>query len=157
MKKIIFLYFLISSFAAFGQTKLERQVELRDQLLLQWEDSESKKTGFFGNRTKRDMAETNEWLRRIVEQDNLIMEELRFSFSIDSSLISQEKEDYKAITLRLEQNIQALERALADRDRKLGAKDRERRTFEWISLFLFLGCLGLGYQSYKSHKTRNMH
>jgi hypothetical protein len=157
MKKIIFLYFLISSFAAFGQTKLERQVELRDQLLLQWEDSESKKTGFFGNRTKRDMAETNEWLRRIVEQDNLIMEELRFSFSIDSSLISQEKEDYKAITLRLEQNIQALERALADRDRKLGAKDRERRTFEWISLFLFLGCLGLGYQSYKSNKTRNMH
>lgn len=148
--KHIFLLFvccsiLFTSISVLAQAKLEKQVEQRDQLLHEWEQSVSKKTGFFGNRTKRDMAETNEWLRRIIAQDNLIIDELKFSFSVESSFISQEKEDYKSITLSLEKNVQALQRAVADRDDQLKIYESEQKTYELLLILLLSGCLVFGY------------
>lgn len=153
MKSIFLFFFFISSSMAFAQAKLEMMVQERDQLHAQWKASESKKTGLFGTRTKKDMIETNQWLERIVVKDNLIMDELRLSGSIENITISQEKEDYKSITLKLEQDVQALKRAVAERDRQIEERSTERRTFEWVSLILFWVCLGLGYWGYKQ-KTK---
>lgn len=149
MKSLFLFFFLIYSSIAFAQAKLEMMVQERDQLHAQWKASESKKTGIFGTRTKKDMVETNQWLERIVVKDNLIMDELRLSGSIENTSISQEKEDYKSITLKLEQDVQALKRAVAEREKQIKEKATERRTFEWVSLLLFWVCLGLGYWSYK--------
>ncbi len=137
----------------FDGAKLERMVQERDQLHAQWRNSESKKSGIFGNRTKKDMIETNEWLERIVSKDNQIMDELRLIGSIETTVISQEKDDYKSITLKLEQDVQALKRALADRDQQIEEKLSERRTFEWTTLIFFLTTLGLGRWVYKNKKA----
>lgn len=156
MKSLFLFFFFISSSMAFAQAKLEMMVQERDQLHAQWKASENKKTGIFGNRTKKDMVETNQWLERIVVKDNLIIDELRLSGAIENTSISQEKEDYKSITLKLEQDVQALKRAVADRDKQIEEKVRERRTFEWVSLILFWICLGLGYWAYKQRaKIKN--
>lgn len=156
MKSLFLFFFFISSSMAFAQAKLEMMVQERDQLHAQWKASENKKTGIFGNRTKKDMVETNQWLERIVVKDNLIIDELRLSGAIENTSISQEKEDYKSITLKLEQDVQALKRAVADRDKQIEEKVREHRTFEWVSLILFWVCLGLGYWAYKQRaKIKN--
>ena len=153
MKSLFLFFFFFYSSMVFAQAKLEMMVQERDQLHAQWKSSENKKSGIFGSRTKKDMIESNEWLERIIVKDNLIMDELRLSGAIENTTISQEKEDYKSITLKLEQDVQALKRAVAERDKQIDEKASERRTFEWVSLILFWVCLGLGYWGYKQ-KTK---
>jgi len=159
MKKVtsllLFLVFF-SSLQGFAQAKLERMVQERDAMHGQWKASESKKSGIFGNRTKKDMIETNEWLERIVTKDNQIMDELRMIGSIETTEISQEKEDYKSIAFRLEGDVQALKRAVAERDKSIEQILATRRTFEWTTVIFFLTTLGLGYWVYKSKKMPNL-
>jgi len=133
--------------------KLERMVQERDQLHAEWKAAESKKSGIFGNRTKKDMIETNEWLERILAKDNQIMDELRMAGSIETTTISQEKDDYKSITLKLEKDVQALKRAVADRDKQIEAKVSERRTIEWAVVVFFLSTVGLSYWVYRLRKA----
>lgn len=147
------LLFTLFQDPQFDGAKLERMVQERDQLHAQWRSSESKKSGIFGNRTKKDMVETNQWLERIVSKDNQIMDELRMIGSIETTVISQEKEDYKSITLKLEQDVQALKRALSERDKQIEKKLSERRTFEWTTLIFFLSTVGLGWWIYKNKKA----
>lgn len=150
---IAVLLFTLFQGTQFDGAKLERMVQERDQLHGQWRSSESKKSGIFGNRTKKDMVETNEWLERIVTKDNQIMDELRMIGSIETTVISQEKDDYKSITLKLEQDVQALKRAVAERDKQIEEKLSERRTFEWTTLIFFLSTAGLGLWIYKMKKA----
>lgn len=150
---LIALLFSLNQSSQFDGAKLERMVSERDQLHAQWRSSESKKSGIFGNRTKKDMIETNEWLERIIIKDNQIMDELRMIGSIETTVISQEKEDYKSITLKLEQDVQALKRAVAERDTQIEEKLSERRLFEWTSLILFLTTIGLGWWIYRIKKA----
>jgi hypothetical protein len=147
------LLFILHQAQEFDGAKLERMVQERDQLHAQWKSSESKKSGIFGNRTKKDMVDTNEWLERIVTKDNQIMDELRMIGSIETTVISQEKEDYKSITLRLERDVQALKRAVAERDKEIETNLSERRTFEWTTLIFFLSTVFLGWWVYKSKKA----
>jgi len=151
---LIFLFF--SSFnlqvPEAGDAKLQLMIQERDQLQAQWKESESKKSGIFGNRTKKDMIGTNEWLERILAKDNQIMDELRMIGSIESSVLGQEKDDYQVIAFRLENQLQALKRAVAEKDLEIQSKLTERRTFEWISFILFLTCLGLGFWVYRLRK-----
>lgn len=150
---IVVLLFTLLQAPQLDGAKLERMVQERDQLHAEWRASESKKSGIFGNRTKKDMIETNEWLERIIQKDNQIMDELRMIGSIETTTISQEKEDYKSITLKLEQDVQALKRAVAERDKEIENKLLERRAFEWMTLIFFLSSLGLGYWVYRLKKS----
>jgi hypothetical protein len=133
-----------------GDAKLQLMIQERDMLQVQWKESESKRSGIIGNRTKKDMIATNGWLERILAKDNQIMDELRMIGSIESSVLGQEKEDYQTIAFRLENQLQALKRAVAEKDQEIQSKVTERRTFEWISFILFLICLGLGVWIYRS-------
>ncbi|PZX54741.1 hypothetical protein LV84_02895 [Algoriphagus ratkowskyi] len=146
---LLFLNFFTPQFNEAGQAKLEKMVKDRDALTAQWKASESQKSGIFGNRTKKDMIETNEWLERIIKKDNLIMDELRMIGDIETITATQTGDDYKAIAFKQEKDVQALKRAVAERDKQLKEKLSERRTFEWISLILFLISLGLGFVVYK--------
>ncbi|SDD61567.1 hypothetical protein SAMN04488104_104141 [Algoriphagus faecimaris] len=132
--------------------RLERLVSERERLVNEWQASESKKSGIFGNRTKKDMTETNDWLKRILTKDTQIIEELKLSGRIETAVIGQEKEDYKTITLSLERDVQALKRALNDRDKTIQEMLSSRRTFEWTTVVFFLTTLGLGYWMYRSKK-----
>lgn len=152
MLLFIFSLFLNLQAPTMEGAKLEKLVQERDKLHAEWKVSESKKTGIFGNRTKKDMIETNDWLERIIAKDNQIMDELRMIGAIETTTISQEKEDYKSITLKLEQDVQALKRAVAERDKEIEAKLSERKTFEWATLILFLTSAGLGYWIYRIKK-----
>lgn len=133
--------------------KLQRLIQERDQLHSQWKASESKKTGIFGNRTKKDMIETNDWLERIILKDNQIMDELRMQGSIEKVTIWQEKEDYKSITMKLERDVQILKRALSEKEAEVEKKLSERRTFEWSTLILFLIASTMGWWIYRMKKA----
>lgn len=146
---LVFLNFFTPQFTEAGQAKLEKMVQDRDALTQQWKESESKKSGIFGNRTKKDMIETNKWLERIIAKDNLIMDELRMIGDIETTTATQTGEDYKAIAFKQEKDVQALKRAVAERDKSLEDMISNRRTFEWISLILFIITLGLGFVVYK--------
>ena len=146
---LLLLKLVTPQFTEAGQAKLEKMVQDRDVLTQQWKESESKKSGIFGNRTKKDMIETNEWLERIIQKDNLIMDELRMIGDIETTSATQTGEDYKTIVFKQEKDIQALKRAVADRDKQLKEKLSERRTFEWLSLILLFVSLGLGIIVYK--------
>ncbi|WP_297337489.1 Clp protease ClpB [Algoriphagus sp.] len=153
-----FLLILLLFFSPFqeeklGGAKLEKLVNEREILMKQWQSSESKKSGIFGNRTKKDMTETNEWLKRILAKDTQIIEELKLSGRIETAVIGQEKDDYKTITLSLEQDVQALKRALNERDKTIEKISSSRRTFEWSTLILFLSTVGLGYGIYRNRKN----
>jgi hypothetical protein len=150
---IAILLFTLFQGPQFDGAKLERMVSERDQLHAQWRSSESKKSGIFGNRTKKDMIGTNEWLERIVTKDNQIMDELRMIGSIETTVISQEKDDYKSITIKLERDVQALKRAVAERDKEIETNLSERRTFEWTTLIFFLSTAALGWWIYKMKKA----
>ncbi|MBB6327127.1 hypothetical protein FHS59_002755 [Algoriphagus iocasae] len=132
-----------------GEAKLERMIQERDALTEEWKRSESKKSGIFGNRTKKDMIETNEWLQRILVKDNAIMDELRMIGDIETTVATQTGDDYKAITLKLEQDLQAVKRVMAEKDKKIEDMLSTRRTFEWTTTFFFLATIGLGYWIYK--------
>lgn len=153
MKSLLLFLILLSPLQDDNASaKLERLVEERQSLHAQWQASESKKSGIFGNRTKKDMKETNDWLERIISKDNQIVEELKLSGKIETAVIGQEKDDYKTITLSLEQDVQALKRAIGERDKTIEEMLSNRRTFEWTTLIFFLTTLGLGYWIYRSKK-----
>ncbi|WP_339876218.1 Clp protease ClpB [uncultured Algoriphagus sp.] len=150
---LLFLNFFSPQFTEAGQAKLEKMVQDRDALTQQWKESESKKSGIFGNRTKKDMIETNEWLERIIAKDNLIMDELRMIGDIETTTATQTGEDYKAIAFKQEKDVQALRRAVANRDKSIEEMLSTRRTFEWTTTIFFLTTLGLGYYVYRSRKS----
>lgn len=133
--------------------KLQQLIAERKLLHSQWKASESKKTGVFGHRTKKDMVETNDWLQRVILKDNQIIEELSMKGAIDKASISQEKEDYKSITVKLEREIQILKRALAEKDEEIGRKDSERRTIEWTCFLLFISTASLSWWIYQLKKA----
>jgi len=150
---LLILNFFIPQFTEAGQAKLEKMVLDRDALTQQWKESERQKSGIFGNRTKKDMVETNEWLERIIQKDNLIMDELRMIGDIETTTATQTGDDYKAIAFKQEKDVQALRRAVTERDKSIDKMLSTRRTFEWTTVIFFLSTLGLGYWVYKSKKN----
>jgi hypothetical protein len=155
MLQVVFLFFSLFNLQIpeAGDAKLQLMIQERDQLQAQWKESESKKSGIFGNRTKKDMVETNAWLERILAKDNQIMDELKMIGSIETAVIGQEKEDYKTIAFRLENQVQALRRALAEKDQIISEKIEASRTYEWASFIIFLVCLGMGIWIYRIKKS----
>ncbi|MDN3205018.1 Clp protease ClpB [Algoriphagus sediminis] len=140
---------LLISSLSYGQAKLEKLLKEREILHLEWQESENKKSGIFGNRTKKDMIESNTWLERILSKDNQIMEELKMLSSIESAELGQAKEDYKNIAFDCEREVQILKRNLEEQKAQVLDKTSERRPFEWASLILFFSSIFLGYWVYK--------
>ncbi|MDN3687583.1 Clp protease ClpB [Cyclobacterium jeungdonense] len=130
---------------AVAQEKLNRLLQERETLHQQWQTSESKKSGLFGNRTKKDMEATNEWMGRIIQKDNQIMQELEMLKDIQTTEIGYEKEDYKYIAQKAEADIVKLKRALLERDEDILQEKGKKRTYEWTTLLFFLSSLTLGW------------
>src|SRR5690606_13704944 len=124
----------------------------RQQLHQQWQQSENQKSGIFGNRTKKDMVATNEWMQRIIQKDNQIMQELEMIKKIETTEIGYEKDDYKFIAQKQEQDIGKLKRALADKDEDIAEEKSNKRTYEWTTFIFFLSSVTLGVMYYKARK-----
>jgi hypothetical protein len=152
MKSTVFLLFLLLPFTTFGQEKLNKLVTERQQLHQQWQQSESQKSGIFGNRTKKDMIATNEWMARIIQKDNQIMEELEMLKEIETAELGFEKDDYKFIAQKQEQDIGKLKRALADKDEEIAKEKSNKRTYEWTTFIFFLISVSLGVLYYKARR-----
>ena len=136
-----------------GQEKLKKLISERGSLHEQWQASESRKSGIFGNRTKKDMLLTNEWLIRILQKDNQIIEELELLKEIETTEIGYEKEDYKYIAQKAEEDIVKLKRALTVRDEKILEGIKEKRTYEWTTLIFFITTLVLGFMYYRKRSS----
>ncbi|WP_186753800.1 Clp protease ClpB [Echinicola salinicaeni] len=150
MKNILLLACLLFlSLSAFPQKRLEKLVDERQNLHRQWKASESKKSGIFGNRTKKDMIATNEWMERIILKDNLIMDELEMLKNIETTEIKYEKDDYKFIAQKQEQDISKLKRALKEKDKEITSESNSKRTYEWTTLIFFLSTVILGFLLYR--------
>lgn len=124
-------------YLAVAQEKLNRMLRERESLHQEWQASESKKSGLFGNRTKKDMEATNEWMGRIIQKDNQIMEELEMLKDIQTTEISYEKEDYKYIAQKAEEDIVKLKRALQEKGNDILQEKENKRTYEWTTLVFF--------------------
>jgi hypothetical protein len=149
-----FLALLLFSQLANAQEKLNKLVLERQQLHQQWQQSETKKSGIFGNRTKKDMVATNDWMARIIQKDNQIMEELELLKKRETTEISHEKEDYKFIAQKQQGDIGILKRSLESKELELQEAKSKYRTNEWIAFILFLSTLTLGYLYFKGRKNR---
>lgn len=157
MRKILILAFLfVIPIVLFGQAKLDKMLSEREKMHREWRNSESKKSGIFGNRTKKDMIETNEWMARIIEKDNQIMEELKMLSEIEKTEITYEKNDYKFISQKQEREIAILKRALEEKEETVAEKKSDKRAYEWTSFILFLSTLSFGYLYFKAKKSRKL-
>lgn len=161
MKKILLIWWLLLPLLSFGQEKLNKLVSERETLHRQWQEAESRASGIFGNRTKKDMIATNEWLERIVQKDNEIIAELELLKKIETAELGYEKEDYKFIAQKQEQDIGKLKRALAEKDKEIAAEKSNKRVYEWTTLVFFLSTVTLGYffnkVKFKRNQTLNNH
>jgi hypothetical protein len=157
MKTTYFLGLLIwlitSPMEVNGQEKLKKLITERGGLHQEWQESESRKSGIFGNRTKKDMMMSNEWLTRILQKDNQIIEELELLKEIETTEIGYEKEDYKYIAQKAEADIVKLKRALTTKDEKILEGKKEKRTYEWTTLIFFVSSLVLGYMYYRKRAS----
>ncbi|ERM82494.1 hypothetical protein P872_17875 [Rhodonellum psychrophilum GCM71 = DSM 17998] len=149
MKKLILVFMLFSPLCLFAQAKLDKMVNERNSLHQQWRTSENKKTGIFGNRTKKDMVETNDWMERIIQKDNQIMDELKLMSEIEKTEITYEKNDYKFISQKQEREITQLKRALTEKEEVVNEKKSDKRVYEWTTLIFFLSTVVLGYKFFK--------
>jgi hypothetical protein len=154
-KRIVFAFLFLFPMTVFAQAKLEKMLSDRDKMHREWKASESKKSGIFGNRTKKDMIETNDWMARIIEKDNQIMDELKMLSEIEKTEITFEKNDYKFISQKQEREIAILKRALDEKDQAVQEKKSDKRTYEWTTLIFFLSTLAFGYLFYKGKKGKN--
>jgi len=132
-----------------GQERLKKLISERERLHQEWRESESQKSGIFGNRTKKDMTATNEWLTRILQKDTYIIGELELLKDIETTEIGHEKEDYKYIAQKAEEDIVKLKRALDTKDEKIQAGIEEKRTYEWMTLIFFVSSMVLGFMYYR--------
>jgi preprotein translocase subunit SecG len=136
-----------------AQERLKKLIGERERLHQEWQESEGKKSGIFGNRTKKDMTVTNEWMVRILQKDNQIIGELELLKDIETTEIGHEKEDYKFIAQKAEEDIVKLKRALKLKDEKIEEGIKEKRTYEWTTLIFLISSLVLGFMY--SRKRRN--
>lgn len=150
MKIIAILALMLVPLVSFSQEKLEKLIIERQTLHQQWRNSESKKSGIFGNRTKKDMIATNAWLERIILKDNQIMDELEMLKNIETTEIKYEKDDYKFIAQKQEHDLGKLKRALSEKDEEISAVLSSKRTYEWTTLVFFISSLVLAFLYYKS-------
>ncbi len=137
-----------TSVQAFAQAKLERLMQERERMHEEWKASESKKTGIFGNRTKKDMIETHEWMARIIQKDNQIMEELKLLSEIEKTEITYEKNDYKFIVQKQEREIAILKRALESKE---GVANEPQTSWGRIILRFLMICVfaAIGFLVYQ--------
>ena len=153
MYRITILLFLLLPLAVSGQERLNKLVTERQQLHEQWQQSENQKSGIFGNRTKKDMVATNEWMARIIQKDNQIMQELEMLKKIETTEISYEKDDYKFIAQKQEQDIGKLKRALAEQEEAVATQKSSKRTYEWTTFIFFISTVALGVMYYKARRS----
>lgn len=153
MKRWIVFLMLLAPISGFSQAKLENLLAERDKMHREWKASESKKSGIFGNRTKKDMIETHDWMARIIQKDNQIMDELKMLSEIEKTEITYEKNDYKFISQKQEREIAILKRALAEKDQVVEEKKSDKRTYEWTTLIFFLSTLAFGSLYFKNRKA----
>lgn len=153
MKKYLLVLLLIFPVTVFAQAKLEKLLKERNSMHQEWKASESKKSGIFGNRTKKDMIETNDWMERIIQKDNQIIEELRLLGEIEKTEITYEKNDYKFISQKQEREIALLKRALEEKDLEAEEKQSSKRFYEWTTLIFLLSTVGLGYFYWKKSRA----
>ncbi|MGY6742305.1 MAG: Clp protease ClpB [Cecembia sp.] len=151
-KKLLIVLLALLPCVGMAQAKLETLLSERDKMHREWKASESKKSGIFGNRTKKDMIETNEWMARIIQKDNQIMDELKMLSEIEKTEITYEKNDYKFISQKQEREIAILKRALAEKDQVVEAKRSDKRTYEWTTLIFFLSTMTFAYLFYRQKK-----
>jgi hypothetical protein len=150
---LLLLFVVVLPWELTAQAKLENLLTERDKMHREWKASESKKSGIFGNRTKKDMIETNDWMARIIQKDNQIMEELRMLNEIEKTEITYEKNDYKFISQKQEREIAILKRALAEKDQVVEEKRSDKRTYEWTTLIFFLSTVAFGYLYFGKRKS----
>lgn len=132
----------------FGQAKLEKLVQERERMHDEWKASESKKSGIFGNRTKKDMIETHDWMARIIHKDNQIIKELKLLSEIEKTEITYEKNDYKFIVQRQEREIAILKRALEEKESMLTENSSSTGSSVLVIVILIIGVV-VGWRFWK--------
>ncbi len=142
---VFFIWFLTQPMTGLSQEKLNKLVQEREGLHRQWQQSESQKSGIFGNRTKKDMTATNEWMARIIQKDNQIMTELEMLKDIQTTEITYEKEDYKYVYQKAEADLVKVKRALQEKDEDIAKYKGRQRTYEWTTFIFFLTSVAFGW------------
>ncbi len=154
MKKfIVFIYLLISTLPfAFSQVdttqylidlRIRAMLNERQKLYSQYSDQIEKKSGFFGNQTKRDIKEANEILLRILATDTRLFRELEEMIKAREREVQKrkyEKQDKEYTILKKEEAVQSQSETVAKLQRyieKLQAEQSGLKRSSGSYKFLF--------------------
>ena len=131
-------------------------LEERRKLFDSYSESNKKKSGFFGNRTKNDMRESHATLQGIVEIDNKIMNSLE-------RVIDRKNYEKTTMTLDVSAFQERINNLAKVNDVTLSQNEKHEKENKQFSrlilrmkfyfLFLFLIIIGLLYWMYRMRKT----
>ena len=148
----LLLVFTTLSVAAQQSEKLEKLLQERYLLNEAWEESQKRKSGFFGNRTKADMQKTISTLERILRKDNEIVDELTILTKNEKFDLVGENADLANQVLLLNRKLANAQQAYQDAQYRIDNEGGTRRFFEILSL---LGVAGTGVFGWLYWKQRN--
>ena len=152
MKKLQLTCILIciSIMSVFAQTQMEDRMNLQNLLaeraknFSRYTSSIQKRSGIFGNKTKHDLAESNEVLIAIVTLDNDIMDALNRSLSYKTFEKTTDNYSSRDCEMKLKQSMQVtdtLMKQLTLLENKMKHPDSSGlmyKTFFYILLALFI-------------------
>ena len=175
MKKIIFLYLISLSLPilAISQVDTTDMIDLRIRAMLnerktlysRYSEQIEKKSGFFGNQTKRDIKEANEILLRILATDTRLFNELEELVKAKEREVQKrkfEKQDKEYSIIKKEEQVQThsatvakLQRNLQNLQDKFDVAERKKNTYRFLffisTLIIVLSAGGLAFLFFKKY------
>ena len=127
----------------------------RTVLFDQYRSSLSKKSGFFGNRTKNDMSQTQEQLKSIVAQDNRIIDALNRAMdfkTFEKTAMNYDVSDYADRIKNLHVVNDTLSAQIKILEQKSASSRSDLNFYRLCTILLLLLSAGLTYLSFKLRK-----
>ncbi len=129
----------------------------RSILFDEYRNSLTKKSGFFGNRTKNDMAQTQEQLKSIVAQDNRIIDALNRAMdfkTFEKTAMNYDVSDYADRLKNLHIVNDTLSSQIKMLEQKSAASRSDLNFYRLCTILLFLLSAGLTYVTFKLRKRK---
>lgn len=151
MKKLQLTFFLICILImpAFAQSQMEDRMNLQNLLAERaknfstYTSSIQKRSGIFGNKTKRDLEKSNEILIAIVTLDNDIMDALNRSLSYKTFEKATDSYSSRDCEMKLKQSMQVtdtLMKQLTLLENKMQHPDSSGMIYKLLFFLLLTGC-----------------
>ena len=145
-------------------------VNERQKLYSQYSEQIEKKSGFFGNQTKKDIKAANEILLKILSTDTRIFQELEDMIKAREREVQKrkfERQDKEYTIIKKEEEVQSQSESVAKLQRTLenmraeqaGIK-KSKNTYQFLFftslIFLVISAGGIGFLAYRKYYSGSL-